>query len=239
MQRFALFTGAMVFAVAAAISFLTASFLADYVERSTGRKIDTVLQQAGFDWVSVRTDGLLVYVSGPAPKEAVRFNALASIKQVVAPDRVIDTIKVADPDDLHPPQFSLELLRNDDGISLIGLIPDKTGRAGILDTLAEISVNTEVTDMLETADYPQPDGWVEALDFALTSLRSLPRSKISVTPQKVTITAITESQDEKTAIENKLLTMRPDGIALDMKISAPRPVITPFSLRLIVDTAAV
>ncbi len=237
MQRLALFIAAVVFAVAAAISFLTSSLLVNYVENSTSRKVASALDEGGFDWVSVRTDGLLVRVSGPAPKEAARFNALASINEVVNADRVIDSIKVADPDDLRPPRFSLELLRNDDGISLIGLIPDKTGRAGILETLAEISADTRVTDMLETADYPQPDGWTEALEFALTSLRSLPRSKISVTPQKVTITAITESQDEKTAIERTLLTLRPGNIALDMKISAPRPVISPFSLRLIVDEA--
>jgi OmpA-OmpF porin, OOP family len=237
MQRLALFIGAIAIAIAAAVSFLGASFIADYVERTTTREVVAALKDDGFDWVSVRSDGLLVLVSGPAPKEAARFNALATVKRIVSSDRVLDSIKVVDPDDLRPPRFSLELLRNDDGISLIGLIPDKTGRAKILGSIDDIDHETTVTDMLETADYTEPDGWNAALDFALSSLQSLPRSKISVTPEKVTITAITDSQAEKARIEKLLLKTIPETVALDMRISAPRPVITPFSLRLIKDEA--
>lgn len=237
MQRLALFIGAMAIMIAAALSYLSASLIADYVERSTSRVISEALKVNGFDWAFVRTDGLQVHISGAAPDEGARFNALAAAGEIVKASRVQDSITITDPDDLHAPRFSLELLRNDDGISLIGLIPDKTGRAAVLASIGDIGVNAEVTDMLETADYPEPDGWKVALDFALSSLRSLPRSKISVTPQKVTITAITDSQAEKDKIQAELITNRPEGVSLVMHISAPRPVITPFSLRLIMDEA--
>ncbi|MFT4717151.1 MAG: OOP family OmpA-OmpF porin [Paracoccaceae bacterium] len=239
MQRLALFIGAIAIAVAAAVSFLSATFIVDYVERSTTRDIVAALKADGFDWASVRADGLVVHVSGAAPKEAQRFNALASIKRIVKADRVTDAIKVADPDDLRAPIFSLELLRNDDGISLIGLVPDKSGREAILGSIDDIDHETTVTDMLETADYPEPEGWNAALEFALSGLKSLPRSKISVRSEQVTITAITDSQEEKSRIEALLNSDKPENVVLVMRISAPRPVITPFSLRFIKEEAGV
>jgi len=235
MQRLALFTGVLALALAGAASYLAANLMADYVETSTTRQITQVMDQQGFGWISVRPDGMIVNVSGTAPTEAGRFKALIALKKVVNSDRINDSIVVVEPDDLHPPEFSLELLRNDDGISMIGLIPSATGRAAILTSIKDLDDKASVTDMLETADYPVPDGWAQSLGFALSSLRDLPRSKISVTPQQVSITAIADSQAQKDRIEKALRASRPASVALVIHITAPRPVITPFSLRLVKD----
>jgi len=235
MQRLAVFFGAIILALAASLSFLLANLTADYVETTTAARVREKLVMEGFDWVSVRTDGLLVHLSGAAPDEANRFKALAAVKRIINGKRVRDHIKVVDPDSLHPPRFSLEVLRNGDGISLIGLLPAKPGQKNILQSIRRIAAGAKISDMLETADYPAPKGWSAALKFSLDSLQMLPRSKISVTPTKVTVTASADSQDEKHRIESSLRMNKPDGVALDMRIAAPRPVITPFSLRLTKD----
>ena len=236
MQRLAIFVGILCLAVAAGLSWFAANAITVYLETSTTRSIDSRLAEGQFDWVSVSADGLRVSVAGPAPDEGSRFKALLAIKSVVAESRIDDLIRVVDPDDLRPPRFSLELLRNNDGISLIGLVPGEAGREFVLTAVRGMDSASGVTDMLETADYMEPDTWNEAVSFALASLQSLPRSKISVTPEMVTITAITDSQDEKARIEAMLEGDKPEQIALVLNISAPRPVITPFSLRLIIDS---
>lgn len=235
MQRLALFIGALLFALALAGAYLGASLVAAYVERASVRQASAVLAEGGYDWASVRADGLVLHVSGPAPDEATRLNALTKINTVVAAGRVRDAITIVEPDALHAPRFSLEILRNGDGISLIGLIPETTGREAVLQSIADIDRDSRVTDMLESTDYEEPEGWKDAVDYALDSLRLLPRSKLSVTPGRVVITAITDSQADKTRIETRLSDSRPEGVAIVLKISAPRPVITPFSLRLIID----
>ena len=235
MQRLALFIGAMVIAFAGGASYFGASLIVNYVERSTSTTVSDALGQAGLDWVSVRTDGLRLIVAGPAPDEASRFETLKIAKSIVNASRVVDAIKIVNPDDLLPPRFSLEMLRNGDGISLIGLIPETTGRAFVLQSINALQDRSKVTDMLETADYEEPETWQDALDFALSSLRLLPRSKISVTANLVEITAITDSRDEKARIEALLNDSKPGTINLVTHISAPRPVITPFSLRLVKD----
>ena len=235
MQRLAIFLAALMVTLAVGASYLVANLAADYVETKTMRQVTLILTEQGFDWVTVSPDGMIIKVGGAAPTEAARFKALIALKKVINPDRIVDSVVVVDPDDLHPPKFSLELLRNGDGISLIGLIPDATGRDKVLKSVDDIAADTIVTDMLETADYPEPEGWAESITFAMNSLRNLPRSKISVIARQVTITAISDSQDEKARIESDLIANKPDTVVLITHISAPRPVITPFSLRLIKD----
>ncbi len=236
MQRLAIFIGVICLALGAALSWFTANVATAYLETTTVQSIDGALEDGTFDWVSVSADGLRVIVAGPAPDEGSRFKALAAIKAVVAESRIDDLIRVVDPDDLRPPQFSLELLRNGDGISLIGLVPGEAGRDYILTAVRGMDNGAGVTDMLETAEYAQPETWSDAVSYALSSMQTLPRSKISVTPKTVTITAITDSQEEKSQIESVLEADKPERIELILHISAPRPVITPFSLRLIIDS---
>ncbi len=235
MQKPAIFIGAVAIALAAGGSFLGARLIANYVERSSTRRAETALQNAGYTWARVQADGLLLRVSGPAPSEVARFKALSLLKSTVSAARVRDTIRIVSANTLAPPLFSLELLRNDDGISLIGLIPKQTGSAHVLDQIKAASGGAKITNMLETADFPKPKHWDAALDFALGSLGALPRSKISLTADKVAITAITDSAAQKRQIEARLRASAPKGIVLALKITAPRPVITPFSLRLVKD----
>jgi OOP family OmpA-OmpF porin len=129
------------------------------------------------------------------------------------------------------------MLRNDDGISLIDLLPglerDKTLAADV----AALAGGAEVSDMLETADYVAPEGWNAALAYGLEALRLLPRSKISIAADQVSITAISASMDEKRKLEAELARRKPDGLAVKIEISAPRPVLTPFTLRFVHDDA--
>ncbi|MEO1474243.1 MAG: OmpA family protein, partial [Pseudomonadota bacterium] len=58
---------------------------------------------------------------------------------------------------------------------------------------------------------------------------------VSVSPGRVSITAITDSAEEKARLEARLNRAAPPGLRLSMDIAAPRPVITPFTLRFVMD----
>ncbi|MEZ5912622.1 MAG: hypothetical protein R3D84_10725 [Paracoccaceae bacterium] len=57
---------------------------------------------------------------------------------VVDGTRIRDKMEVAPTADIQPPRFSVELLRNDDGISLIGLVPASTGHERLTENLSEL-----------------------------------------------------------------------------------------------------
>jgi len=223
------------FMAAAGACFVAAGFAVTVIEEKSEIGVRRALDLAGMDWAEVEADGLQVYLTGTAPTEAKRFNALSTTGHVVDAARVIDQMEVAASAIIAPPRFSIEILRNGSGISLIGLIPAETGRDDLLATLTKMADGANVTDLLETADYPTPEGWDEALIYAVTALETLPRSKISIAADRVAITAISDSVEAKHRLEAALARSAPTAVQLALEISAPRPVITPFALRFVID----
>ncbi len=232
MWRTALLTAAISFVLATALAIFSAAKLVDHVERHTERQLVTLLNGAGESWATVRADGFQVVVGGLAENEATRFRTLQLISGHINEGRVYDRTNVSQPDGLQPPKFSLEILRNVERVSLIGLIPTSTGREYILELVRKLDTDTEVTDMLEQADFPAPDGWKEAVDFGLSRLKQVPRSKISVTPKRVEVTAVSDTPEQQQSLQKSLAKNKPDVLKLILDISAPRPVITPFLFRL-------
>ncbi|UWR23066.1 OmpA family protein [Sulfitobacter sp. S190] len=226
-----LLTIALTFAAAAVVALVAANFSVKLIENSSEIGVRDALDDRGMTWAEVEADGLQVSLSGTAPTEAVRFAALTTAGTVVDAARVIDDMMVEAEEAIAPPAFSAEILRNDAGLSVIGLIPATTDRDALAAQFADVAGSTGITDLLETADYPAPDGWDLALNFALRSIEKLPRAKVSVRPDRVAITAITDSSAAKAALERTLTRTAPSTLALELNISAPRPVITPFTTR--------
>ena len=223
------------FAVAAVLSVFAAIFSADLIEDASQRGVQSELAREGMTWADVHAEGLQVFLTGIAPTEAERFKAISAAGRVVDAARVIDNMHIAATADIAPPRFSVEILRNDAGVQLIGLIPEESDRDRLLKDLRRLDDVPNVTDFLETADYDMPEGWQEALGYALSALEDLPRSKISVEAGRVSITAMSDSPEDRRAIEQRLRRKSPPTLDLDLAISAPRPVITPFTLRFLID----
>ncbi|MBY6090228.1 OmpA family protein [Maritimibacter alkaliphilus] len=223
------------FTSAAVLSLVAAAFSAGAVEDRTEIDVRHTLDTHQMDWAEVQADGLRVNLSGLAPSEAARFNAITVTGQVVDAARVIDLMQVQAAEAIQPPDFSVEILRNEDTLSLIGLIPAATNRDRLTETLGDIDGIGSITDLLETARYPVPGGWIEAVTFAIEALNELPRSKISVAPNHVRIDAAVESTAAKNDLQRRLERALPDGVDLSLTLTAPRPVIAPFTVRFLVD----
>ncbi len=219
------------FLAALGLSAVAAQTIVRTLEDRSVEAVATRLEDGGFDWAEVLGDGLQVVLEGEAPTEAARFEAISAASQVVHGARVIDNMRVAPAREIAPPDFALEILRNDAGVSLIGLLPAQTDRRDLLREFSEAASGQEVSDLLQTADYPVPAGWEPALEYALHALELLPRAKISVSVDRVSIEAISDSPEEQRRLESELARSAPEGVRLALAISAPRPVITPFILR--------
>ncbi len=223
-----------VFALAAAASLFTARSAVQRVEDHSEIEIRQTLDRNDLTWAEVEADGLRVLIAGTAPTEALRFRALSIAGSVVDAERVIDEIEVAAVEELDAPRFSAELLRNTSGISIIGLIPLSSDRDAILEGFSRLD-GVPVADLLETADYPAPGGWEDALAYAINSIVDLPRAKVSVEADRVVITAIADNPENKVQMEDGLRRNAPPSLQLTLDITAPRPVISPFTLRFVKD----
>jgi len=235
MRLSSIFTIVGTFLAAAVFCVLMASFAVRIIEDNSSLSVRNTLEQNGLSWAEVDADGLQVFLAGTAPSEASRFKALSVAGTVVDAARVIDQMLVEDAKIMTPPRFSIEILRNDSGLSLIGLLPASTDREALMAAIAKATDGAPAKDLLESADYPEPETWEDALDFAVDSLSLLPRTKISVDSTRVVVKAMVDSPADKRRLETELARAAPDDVRLSLDISAPRPVITPFNLRFLIE----
>ncbi|MBK1636639.1 OmpA family protein [Rhodovulum adriaticum] len=220
---------------AALLSLGTAVLAVRAIEARTAGEVRAALVADDITWATVTPDGTQIHLSGTAPNEADRFRALSAAGRVMDGTLVLDEIEVTPSLPLDAPQFTVELLRNESGISVIGLIPREIGRAPVVAELEKIAKNLHVTEMLQTADHEVPPDWQAAVEFGMEALKRLERSKISITAESVAVTAVSDSAQEKAKVERELRRVAPEGLTVLLDISAPRPVIVPFTLRFRMD----
>ncbi|MCD9148167.1 OmpA family protein [Pseudophaeobacter flagellatus] len=225
----------LTFAAAAGISLVAASFAVTAVEQNSETNLRRALDDRDMGWAEVTSDGLRVRLQGTAPDEATRFAALSLAGGIVDASRVIDEMSVPPSKGIAPPRFSAEILRNHSGISIIGLIPTSSSRADLVKQLNGLREAGQVADLLETAEYPVPKGWEAALRYAIAALELLPRAKISVDAERIKITTMAESAAAKDILRDQLTRLAPPELHLVLDITAARPVITPFTLRFLID----
>ncbi|KJZ18033.1 OmpA family protein [Loktanella sp. S4079] len=235
MRLSAVFIRIAAFAIAGMASIGAARTTVSVVEERSVAGVQETLINQGYLWASVLGDGLQVIIEGQAPTEAVRFRAISAAGGVVDASRVIDNMSVTDSEKIAAPEFAIEILRNDSGVSLIGLIPVSTDREALADQIRDIADGQPVTDLLEVADYPTPEHWRQSLNYGFRALEMLPRSKISVNADRVIVNAISDSPEEKHRLETSLARNMPSDVEVSIDISAPRPVISPFTVRFGID----
>lgn len=236
MRLSALFVRLGMFFLAAIVCAFAARAAVATVETRSVEGVRQMLDERGHSFASVLGDGLQVILEGEAPSEVMGQRAISAAGSVVNASRVIDNMTVTNSAIPDAPEFAMEILRNDSGISIIGLIPASSDRGDLTATLERIAgVDSNFADLLESADYDVPAGWNSAVEYALLALRQLPSSKISVRSGRVSVEAISDSPEQKAELEASLRRSIPTGLFTTINISAPRPVVSPFVTRFIID----
>ena len=215
-------------AICAAAAWFGAGWAVMTLERDTSKRITTSLAAAGQDWAQIETDGLIVKLSGTAPTESGRFKALEVTAQIVDTNRIEDTTTVQTKGQDINADFVLEILRNGQEMSLIGLIPGKDSRLAILRRVAGLKNDASFTDLMESVEFAAPDGWPAALDFALTQAALLDKSRTIVRPGGVTIEAFLASQQDLEQVRQRLSDAKVEGIDIKFMLSAPKEIVAPF-----------
>ena len=224
-----------VFGAAALLALFAAALFADTLERQTRDDLQTAFTEAQMDWVEVATDGMRVHLSGTAPDEPARLAALRLAGGVVHSARLRDTIEARNTAGTVAPVFRIEALRNQDRISVIGLVPLVQGEAAIVERLTAIESEMAVADMLQSADHPPPPGWEAAVDYALGVLARLPVAQVSVTAGRIEVQALVDSAEARQRLETELRASAPRDQVVMLELEAPRPVIAPFVFRFVLD----
>ena len=220
------------------VSFLFIVFafvLVNYFQKKTLEAVLKETSDTELSWLEVSTDGTRVIVSGFAPDEANRFIATSKISSIINSERIIDQIIVKKQITPSTIEYVLEIFRDDNHISVIGFVPTNLQSKKLIAKLKVLAKDLEVRNLLEVSSFPITDAWKRTLDYAISSVKLLPNSKISIAKEEIWISALSESIDDKIRIENQLTSLDPGFFKLHLDIQSPRPLIQPFSLRFTMD----
>ena len=114
----------LAYALALFLFFIVAWAASLVIETRSSSAVTSGLLAEGYTWAIVESDGLQVILTGTAPNEAARFRAVNLAGSLVESTRLRDQFEVTPAAVTQAPRFSIEMLRNEDGIQLIGLLPE-------------------------------------------------------------------------------------------------------------------
>ena len=120
MRLSALFVRLGMFFLAAIVCAFAARAAVATVETRSVEGVRQMLDERGHSFASVLGDGLQVILEGEAPSEVMGQRAISAAGSVVNASRVIDNMTVTNSAIPDAPEFAMEILRNDSGISIIG-----------------------------------------------------------------------------------------------------------------------
>jgi len=188
----------------ALLSLGAATIGARVIEAMSENAVEKQLLLSGQDWAQIEADGLQIVLSGTAPDEASQLAAQRSAGHVVDPARVVNVLAVEKAEEVIAPDFSIEILQNESGISLFGLIPTSWDRDGFISSIRAANRGVDISDLLEQADYAIPENWAATTRFGLSAISELSRSKVSLSATSIRVNGLADSKSERTEIERKL-----------------------------------
>ncbi len=225
---------------AAAASVGGAVVTADWIAARNRTELRTALDGAGHGWATVETDGLIARIGGTAPDETARFAALKVAGNVVNPAQIRDGMTVAEAAPPPLPDYRLEILRARNRVTLLGLIPASSMPAGGLGLrFAALAPEVEVTDLTVASPDPVPSDWPESLDPVLGAMAGLKDARLVLAPGSVEISGLAPERDSAARIYAALAEDLGADTAISLSLAPPRPVLSPFVLRLRADADGV
>lgn len=225
---------------AAAASVGSAVVTADWIAARNRTELRTALDGAGHGWATVETDGLIARIGGTAPDETARFAALKVAGNVVNPTQIRDGMAVAETAPPPLPDYRLEILRARNRVTLLGLIPATSMPAGGLGLrFAALAPEVEVTDLTVASPEAVPSDWPESLDPVLGAMAGLKDARLVLAPGRVEISGLAPERDSAARIYAALAEDLGADTAIRLMLAPPRPVLSPFVLRLRADAEGV
>ncbi len=214
--------------VGAALAWGFAFLTLNWAENEQKNEMEQALAAGGIDWAQVSVDGTLVTLAGTAAQPGEKERA-AMIAKMIAGENLNDQSALLQPEEqvAQAQQPWLEILKNDEQVSLMGMLPKDSAQDDLIDTILTLD-RVALIDLSESINSTGGPDWPEALHFAGRILALTDRSIITVTPGRVEVNTVAGSETWQDGLAELLDNIRPEGVELMLDIAAPRQVISPY-----------
>ncbi len=229
MRPIALAFAAAFFTAGLVAAWLTATRTISWVENSEQAELAQVFYAGGISWATAEADGFIVTLHGVAESEDEQARARKIATLVFAGNlRDATTVNAVVPVAVEGAQPFVEILKNGNDFAFLGRMPQGQTTQVLAAYLRSLGPDTHISNVTEPIDNA-PENWLPAFEFALQLAPLTAQSILNVSPGKVRLEAVAMSASWRQGFEEMADKLRPEGVVLEVQVSAARPVISPYS----------
>ncbi len=228
MRPIALIFAAVTLLAGIAVSWLIAAQTISWIEASQRAEMEQAFYAGGISWAEAEADGFIVTLSGTAPTAADQERAV-KIARLIFAGNLRDATTAQQAAMAAPPAAPpmVEILKNGNDFSFIGVLPTGETARVFADYLAALGPDAKITDVTETTENA-PQNWLPAFEYALRLAPLADQATLTVTPGAVALEAVATSASWEQGFAEMAEKLRPENVNLSVNIAVPRPVISPY-----------
>ena len=225
----------IVFSAIITLIILISLIISNSLQNSTIKRVNYLLEKMENSWAQVEVDGLQVTISGKALNERQRLKTIEVLETALLPSLITDRTSTQIPEYITKENLRLIIIKDNNNISLIGLVPNKSYRESIVSKISKYpNVNISV-GISNDENTKVPSAWLSDLKLVADSLSLFSQGRISINSEKINITILSSNNDETKKVKQdlSLKTQFKPNFLID--IVTPKTLISPYSFEYFID----
>ena len=225
----------IVFFAVIPLIILISLIISNSLQNSTLKRVNYLLQKMENSWAQVEVDGLQVTISGKALNESQRLKTIEFLQTALLPSLITDRTSIQIPVYITKENLRLIIIKDDNNISVIGLVPNKSYRESIVSKISRYP-NVKISVGINNDENTKvPSAWLSDLKLVADSLSLFSQGTISINSEKINITILSSNNDETKKLKQNLsqkTQLRPNFL---VDIVTPKTLISPYSFEYFID----
>ena len=225
----------IVFSAIITLIILISLIISNSLQNSTIKRVNYLLEKMENSWAQVEVDGLQVTISGKALNERQRLKTIEVLETALLPSLITDRTSAQIPEYITKENLRLIIIKDNNNISLIGLVPNKSYRESIVSKISKYpNVNISV-GISNDENTKVPSAWLSDLKLVADSLSLFSQGRISINSEKINITILSSNNDETKKVKQDLSLKTQFKPNFLVDIVTPKTLISPYSFEYFID----
>ena len=221
------------FVLAACISVLAASIFSKFIEVSSKNYLKSALHEAGYSWVKINADGLLLFLHGDAPSDFERIEAVKFGRSMVTGQRLIDNISHLESSNNKTGEINLKILKSIGKVFFIGSFPKGFDSFDFEEMLkTKSSKSEEYHIIIDQTDVASTLNWELITSYALSLVDVIKLGKIETDGKQLFVEGIASDNRNHGKLKEYIRSRAPSNLPVEISFYQPRELISPFTFQI-------
>ena len=221
------------FVLAACISVLAASIFSKFIEVSSKNYLKSALHEAGYSWVKINADRLLLFLHGDAPSDFERIEAVKFGRSMVTGQRLIDNISHLESSNNKTGEINLKILKSIGKVFFIGSFPKEFDSFDFEEMLKTKSPKSEEYHIIvDQTDMASTLNWELITSYALFLVDVIKIGKIETDGKQLFVEGIASDNRNHRKLKEYIRSRAPSNLPVEISFYKPRELISPFTFQI-------